>query len=616
MTAPAYADLDAVLRGVTGRVLAPVPPLTVSQWADRFRKLSSEAAAEPGDWRTQPYQREPMDAMSDPSVESVTIMWASQVGKSEILLCGMGYFADYDPCPMLFVQPTIDDAEKFSDTRIAPMIRDTAALQARFGSPKARDGTNKLTLKRFPGGMLKLAGANSPSGLASQPVRVVFNDEVDRYPDSAGDEGDPVQLSERRTSTFWNRKLVRVSSPGRLGESRIAKLYEASSQGERHLPCPRCAGYDVLRWRRDDGRYGLEFERTGDGDVVPGSTRYRCALCDGWVDETEKQRMDAEGRWVHRVPSRMADRGYHLSALVSPWFTWDDVARSFLKNRHNAETLKTFVNTVLGEPFADEGERLTPHALAARAEPMPDGVPPEVGALTAAVDVQGDRVEYLVCGWEAGETMSVLEWGQCWGDPTTEAPWDELDAILSQPRAGLKPRAICADTNYLTKSVWQWIDRTRLPVLGIKGMDGRGRALIVKPAITKERRSRKPWLVGVDTAKDLLAARLRQTEGPGRVRFADTLDPVWYEQVTAEEVVTVYVQGRPTRKWRLIKGRANEGLDLAVYNLAAFASLGPAFAQRLAALAAARHPDPNAPAAPAAPAPSLGPPSFVTKWRW
>ena len=195
------------------QIVAPPPILTVSQWADRYRKLSAESAAEPGQWNTDraPYQREILDAVNDPACEEVVIMSSAQVGKTELILNTIGYYVDYDPAPILVVQPTLDMAQAFSKDRLAPMIRDTPALTDKVKDSKSRDSGNTILHKKFPGGHITMAGANSPASLASRPIRIVLMDETDRYPASAGGEGNPIKLAEKRTNTFWNRKKIKVS---------------------------------------------------------------------------------------------------------------------------------------------------------------------------------------------------------------------------------------------------------------------------------------------------------------------------------------------------------------------------------------------------------------------
>jgi hypothetical protein len=74
-------DGAAALLRAWSRGIRPDPDLTVSEWADRHRWLSSRASAEPGRYRTArtPYMREIMDRLSpgDP-MQRVVFMKAAQ----------------------------------------------------------------------------------------------------------------------------------------------------------------------------------------------------------------------------------------------------------------------------------------------------------------------------------------------------------------------------------------------------------------------------------------------------------------------------------------------------------------------------------------------------------
>lgn len=192
--------------------LKPPPELTLSQWADRYRMLSAESSAEPGRWHTDkaPYQREIMDAIGDAHIRRVVIMCAAQLGKTELLLNILGYFMAYAPAPILVMQPTLDMGQTFSKDRLAPMIRDTPVLRG-LVDVKSRYAGNTILKKNFPGGHITIVGANSATGLASRPIKVLLADEVDRYPGSAGTEGDPLSLAQKRQTTFWDKKTVMLN---------------------------------------------------------------------------------------------------------------------------------------------------------------------------------------------------------------------------------------------------------------------------------------------------------------------------------------------------------------------------------------------------------------------
>lgn len=181
----------------TYEMFRPPRSISVSEWADENRVLVSESSSITGRWRTDkaPYQKEIMDAFTQTGVHEIVIMSSSQVGKSEIELNMMGRAIDIDPGPILYIQPTDKVAEDYSKRRIAPMIQACEALRKKVYKSKGRDSNNTITTKTFPGGSLAMIGANSPSDLASKPVRYIFMDEIDRFPASAGTEGDPIQLA-------------------------------------------------------------------------------------------------------------------------------------------------------------------------------------------------------------------------------------------------------------------------------------------------------------------------------------------------------------------------------------------------------------------------------------
>jgi len=336
----------------TLQTLRPPPELTISDWADQNRRLSSEASAEPGQWRTSraEYQRGIMDAISDANVETVVIISAAQCGKTEAQLCAVGYHIDQDPAPIMVVMPTERDAETWSKDRFSPMARDTPCLTGKIADPKSRDGNNKILHKRFPGGHLTIVGANAPSGLASRPIRLLMCDEVDRYPFSAGAEGDPVNLAKKRTVTFWNRKIVLVSTPTNKDASRIETAYEESDQRQYHVPCPECGTEQVLVWPQ------VQWEKNADGTHRPETAKYHCVHCDAaWRDEV-RWAVVRKGHWQANEPFA-GIAGFHLNEIYSPWVRLEAMVKAFLSARAGGdEAMKTFVNTSLGESWVESGE--------------------------------------------------------------------------------------------------------------------------------------------------------------------------------------------------------------------------------------------------------------------
>ncbi|MEJ2641562.1 MAG: phage terminase large subunit family protein, partial [Desulfosarcinaceae bacterium] len=167
--------------------------------------MSPESASEPGKWRTRSYQRGIMDAITEGAYERVTVKKSARVGYTKIINAGIGYHIHHDPCGQLVVQPTIEDAGGYSKEEIAPMLRDSPCFAGLVSDPKSRDSNNTVAKKAYPGGILNLIGANSARGFRRLTVRIVWFDEIDGFPPSAGQEGDQLALGEKRAADAWNR---------------------------------------------------------------------------------------------------------------------------------------------------------------------------------------------------------------------------------------------------------------------------------------------------------------------------------------------------------------------------------------------------------------------------
>ena len=555
--------------------MRPPPNLTVSEWADAERRLSSEASAEPGVWRTSrtPYLKGIMDALNDPEVERIVLMSGAQVGKSEFLLNVAGYYMDVDPCPMLMLQPTLEMAEAFSKDRIAPMLRDTPALRGKVGDARSRDSGNTLLHKVFPGGHLTLAGANSPASLASRPIRVVLKDEVDRYPQSAGAEGDPSALADKRTATFYNRKLISVSTPTIKGRSRIEAEYLESDMRRFWVPCLHCDTYQTLQWAN---------VRWPDGE--PEKACYVCPHCGAETNDAQRVQMVRKGEWRAGAPFR-GTAGFHINELYSAWSAMAKVVDAFLKAKPYPDRLKTWVNTTLGETWEEKGDQTDPEILEARAEPYALRTVPEGGMLLQGfVDVQKDRLELAVWAFGRGEEAWIVDTHVLQGDPDKEEVWDELLDYAGMPMEhDSGARLICPDYmidsgGLSTQAVYRFCraNKTR-SVEGYgaqkfhasKGMSSQSAPIIDTPSMVdvdvngrKIKAGLKLQRIGSSMAKSLVYGRLKIEEGKGLIHFSGDLPPEFYQQLTAERLITRYVKGYPKLEWHKPDGAANEQLDM------------------------------------------------------
>jgi phage terminase large subunit GpA-like protein len=552
------------------------PKLTISQWADEKRYLSPEASAEPGKYKTEraEYQRGIMDAFSDPITSKIVVMSSAQVGKTEILNNIVGFYIDQDPSTILNLQPTLEMAQTWSKDRLAPMVRDNPCLTNKVTESKAKDSKNTILHKLFPGGHITIVGANSPAGLASRPIRIVLCDEVDRYPASAGAEGDPVNLAVKRTTTYWNKKIGLFSTPTVKGISRIEKAFNESDQRYFYVPCPKCGAFQRLRWGQ------VKYNKD---DIK--NAYYECEHCSAKLSDTDRIRAIKLGHWIAEQPFN-GIAGFHLNEFYSPWRKLSDIVQDFLDSKEDPEKLKTWVNTCLGETWEDAGEIVEASDLEKRTEsyttiPMPGVI------LTAGVDTQDDRLEVEVTAWGKGEESWLVDYLKIYGDPDQPEVWEQLDDVLTsdylhESGARLNISATCIDSGgHKTQSVYEYGRKRYLQnIYIIKGVGGENIPIVgaqSKVKCGKSKKTVKLFPIGVDQAKGTVYGRLRiSTFGSGYMHFPRKCDKDYFDSLTAEKLITKFNKGFSKRTWVKIRAR-NEALDCRVYSYAALKIKNPNF---------------------------------------
>jgi phage terminase large subunit GpA-like protein len=510
-----------------------------------------------------------MDAVSDPAILEIWVMKSAQVGYTEALNNVVGYHIDQDPAPMLMVQPTVEIAEAWSKDRLAPMLRDSPSLRGRVKDVRSRDSGNTLLHKQFPGGHITIAGANAPSGLASRPIRITLFDEVDRYPVSAGTEGDPISLGKKRSTTFWNKKFLAGSTPTIKGASRIEAGFEGSDMRFYEVPCPRCNEFQRLVWSQ---------VRWPDGN--PSAAVYVCKHCTAELRDVDKPEMLKRGRWTASKPFNGL-AGFHISELYSPWVKWGEMATAFLIAKRLPSTLQTWVNTALGETWEAKGEAVDGSSIKDRKEPYgPDSLPNGVVELTVGVDTQDDRLEWQLVGWGARDHCWVIEHHVERGNPGAKDVWDALTkyrqrTFITESGRVLQIDAVCVDTGgHYTQEAYKYCYKHRFErVFAIKGAAGLGRLVWPKkPGKAKGSRC-DLFIIGVDTAKDLLYQRLSKVISAsldGYIHFPASVDDAWFDGLTSEQKFYKEVQGRRVAFFRPKKMNApQEPLDCWIYAYAA-----------------------------------------------
>lgn len=573
--------------------LAMIPPenLTVTEWAEKKRRLSAEASAETGAWRTErtPYLKEPMDSFTDPKIRRIVMVAASQVGKSEFLNNCIGYIIDQDPGSILFVHPTTIDAKEYSKLRIAPMIRDCPSLKRKVSDPKSRDSGNTILQKTYPGGILTLCGSTEAHSLASKPIRYVLGDERDRWATSAGNEGDPWELAMARQTTFYNAKAVEVSTPTVKSASAIETSYAAGTMEHWKSKCPHCGQYHEIKF--EDIRYEYDEKLVAGKKVFQiKSVMYVCPECGAVSSEVAMKRQPA--RWEADNPDAYSAgcRSFWLNAFVSAWASWESIILKFLNAMGNTKKLQVVYNTCFGLLWEDRGETQDEDSLMMRREEYSAELPEGVLVLTAGVDTQDDRMEYEIIGHgHFGESWG-LEKGVVMGRPDDEATWLKLDDMVFdrvmrfKDGVGLRISMSFVDEGgHFTQDVrLQCQRRIRKKVFCIKGMPGPDRPYTAPPKkqkiVINQRAVGTCWQyqLGVDAGKQIIMDNLAvQTPGAKYCHFPKRDD---YGASYFKGLLSEHLSYKPNKKqpwqWEKIPGHErNEALDCRNYAMAAFKAL-------------------------------------------
>lgn len=560
------------------KAIRPRKKLSVSEWADAHRVLSGKSASEPGQWRTSrtPYTREIMDCLSSSHpTQRIVLMFAAQTSKTEVGLNWLGYIMDHVPVSVLVVVPTLEVRKKWVRQRLDDMLAATPVLAKIFDAKRSRDSSNSEDMKDFPGGIIIVAGANSPASLSSMPIKYVLCDEVDRFPWEAGKEGDPLGLIDERTKTFPRRKVLLVSTPTIKGHSRIESEYLESDQRRYYIPCPHCDEYQTLKWSNLKWKYV-------DSEVA--RAWYECEHCGEGIDEGSKTSMLAMGEWRAQYPNRKT-RGYTLSGLYSPiglGFKWIEIARKWLQVQNDPVELKRFINTTLGESWEAESSKIKSHELLKRLEDVQQrAIPKGCLALTAGIDTQDNWLAVTLLGWGDGK-LWIIEWHTIQGDTTRDEVWDKLEQYLNTPLINSYGYAMRIDAagidtrGHRGEQVKNFVARISLkvPVFGVQGSTTRmGKSISTTPSYPERTRkgrflkgSYALWNIGTEHCKDyIFGALISDEELPASDRtlhFPVGLDEDYFDGLLSEDFDPE--KNRYTKK-KGVKHQRNEPLDTLVY---------------------------------------------------
>ena len=532
----------AEIRQAALATLRPPARIRLSAWIEASVCLPRGLSASPGPMRLWAHQRAIADSIGDASVERVSVLKSARIGFTSLLSGVIAHHVVNDPAAVLVVLPVESDCRGYLVDDLEPCFECSPSLRGRLKPPSRTPDERSTILHRFyDGGSLKLVASHAPRNLRRHTARILLLDEIDAM--QATPEGDPVALAEKRTLSFRDRKIVAGSTPLDESTSAILRCYNASDMRVYEIPCPHCRGFFEVTW----ATIRWPSERPEEAHCV-------CPACEGRIEEREKGRLVAGGRWRATAPSVQGHHGFRLSSLISPLpnAAWPRLAQEFLAAKADSDLLKVFVTTVLGEAWRDAGEELEEGDLASRAEAFDlEHIPAEVLAITIGADCQDDRLEVTVIGWTRDGTPLVLDHRQLWGRPpdADDEVWRDLDGLLRSrflhPLGGvLKIDAACVDggDGAHFDTVMKFCG-TRLSrkIMCIKGVPGFGKPML--RASKSKRQGARLFLIAVDVVKSSLFARL---ERPGAIRFSASLgEGEYFTQLTSEVRRVRMRRGRP-----------------------------------------------------------------------
>lgn len=555
-------------------VLKPPEKMTVSEWADKYRILSELDSAAPGHWRTSktPYLKAVMDAFNEDFIHDITFCAGTQLGKTSAEQNMIGYAIAQDPGPMLIVYPTKELAKFTSEKRLQPMFRLCESLAQKFDERRSQD----LELN-FGDMYIALIGANSAAGLSSRPVRYIFFDEIDKFPKWTGEEAGPLELAAERTKTFYNRKIVKVSTPTLKTGNIWQGWLNADVQNRFFVPCPHCGAMQTLEFGQ------IKWPDGADETEARAAAHYECKYCHEIIDDRQKPAMLRAGEWrgERKRKGRAHKVAYHLNSIYSPWLTFGDVAAKFIASKDEPALLMNFVNSWLAEPWEDKASRMKSDVVMEKALPYERGRMPAAAQLvTCGIDVQIDHFWYAVRAWGAHMTSWLVDWGRA-------ETWADLETVVERNYPDVNGEIhnvnlACMDSGYNTDDVYSFCAQHMGIIVPTKGASRALKSRYTVSVLDKQAAGFGLRLYEMDTnqLKNYIASRMSIDPGArGSWNVYEGIEREYADQICSEQRVEKKDRkGRVSIVWDKISSHAaNHLLDCETNNVLAAEIMGVRF---------------------------------------
>ncbi len=540
--------------------LRPPGRENVSSWAERNRYLMGKNNNFKGKWSNSltPYLVDIMDSFNNAEVEEISIVKSTQVGGTEVILNCLGCIIDQDPGPAMIVYPTDKVANKISEERIIPMLIGSPILRKHY------DVTSKMSYLECDEMNISISGANSPSDLASSSIRYLFMDEVDKFPEQSGKESSPRELAKERTRIFKNKKKIISASTPTVEDGPIWRDWQnADTKYEYYVQCPECKEWFIFS--KEHLKYDNKSPESARKTAV-----YVCKHCGNVIENHQKRSLIENGEWKQVYTNgSLKHVAYHLTAFLSPWISFGEIAEKFEVSKRDPIELMNFVNSWLAEAFKDVENTMNAEFLIKKRESgyKQFEVPSETILLTGGVDVQKDCFYYSIRAWE----NNMTSYNVCHGKVFT---WQEIWNVMNNSYFDKNGKdyivnLACIDSGDQTDDVYNFCLVNSEWAKAVKGASTKltskyRESIVDRP--TSKTHGMTFYLVDTNYYKDVIFSRITRDRDNGGWYLHTNTDGEYAEMITSEHKVRRKYHGYLTSVWELkAQGRDNHYLDTEVY---------------------------------------------------
>lgn len=406
---------------------------------------------------------------------------SAQSGKSETLLDIIGQRLDEQPAPILYIGPNKQFIQEQWEPRVMALLDEAPTLAGKVARGKRMTKTRKV----IAGVPLRLAHAGSSTALKSDPASLALTDEADELMANVKGQGDPIGLIDARGDTYADFVHAMVSTtshgaketerdpvsgllfwkvqPAEAIGSTVWKFWQSGTRyhwtwkcphcGERFVPRFDCLGYDgkgdELNTTQAAARASAHLVCPNHGCIILNDAK--AEMNRTGVEVAPGQSLD-ENKEPHGPPPVSDTWSLWTSGLCSPFQSFGDRAAKYVEAVQTGDPAKiqTVVNAAFGELWmASGGDVPDADEVATRKLPYRRGdVPAGVLFLTAGVDVQKDRLIYVIRGWGVRHESWLIQYGEIFDDTRADRTWLQLVDVLERSYDGLQVLRAFVDSGF------------------------------------------------------------------------------------------------------------------------------------------------------------------------